>query len=165
MLLQDLLMVQSIQVNAWEARFAVKLPFRKLSLLMTSLRCNVWWQHLKANNWLPGNCSVSHLMLYDIDSIWHHISSVSPLYCANPLPSVLAFNKQAKKAIGDVTQEQKLHHIWYQYRDVLGRGFGFQAAGILQQQPFRSTVDEHATRVERHACQVLSWILHLGYAP
>lgn len=55
MLLQGLLMVPGAQVNAWEDRFAVKLAFRKLSLVMTSLRCNVWYQHLKANNWLPSD--------------------------------------------------------------------------------------------------------------
>ena len=33
MLMQDLLMVPSSQVNAWEERFVVKLAFRKLSLL------------------------------------------------------------------------------------------------------------------------------------
>lgn len=146
MLMQDLLMVPSTQVNAWEERFAVKLAFRKLSLLMTSVRCNVWWQHLKANGWLPDNCGVTELVLYDIDTIWHHIidSELSSLYCARPLPSVSAFNKQAKKAIGDVTEEQKLHHIWYQYQGVLGRGFGLQKAGNLQQQHCRSGFDEHA---------------------
>lgn len=131
MLLQDVLMFPSTQVNAWEEKFAVKLAFRKLSLLMTSLRCNVWGRHLQANNWLPDNCSVLDLVLYDIDTIWQHItdSELSHLFCASPLPSVSAFTKHAKKAIGDVTEEQKLHHIWYQYQDVLGRGFGLQTAG------------------------------------
>ncbi len=133
MLMQDLLMVSSTQVHAWEERFAVKLAFRKLSLLMTSVRCNLWWQHLKANHWLPDNFSVTELVLYDTDTIWHHIFDSKPrsLYCARPLPSVSAFNKQAKKAIGDVTEEQKLHHIWYQYQVVLSRGFGLQKAGNL----------------------------------
>ena len=144
--MQDLLMVSSTQVNAWEERFAVKLAFRKLSLLMTSIRCNVWWQHLKANHWLPDNCSVTELVLYDTDTVWHHIIDTEPtsLYCARPLPSVSAFNKQAQKAIGDVTEEQKLHHIWYQYQGVLCRGFGLQKAGNLQQRHYKSVVDEHA---------------------
>ena len=133
MILQDLLTVSSTQLNAWEERFAVKLAFRKLSLLMTSLRCNVWWQHLKANNWLPGNCTVTDLVLYDIDTIWHHACDSEPhhLFCASPLPSVTAFHKQAKRAIGDLIEEQKLHHLWYQYQGVFGRGFGLQTAGIL----------------------------------
>ena len=150
-------MVPSTQVSAWEERFAVKLAFRKLSLLMTSLRCNVWWQHLKANNWLPRNCSVTDLVLYDTDTIWEHMtdSELSHMYCASPLPSVTAFRKQAKRVIGDVTEEQKLHHIWYQYQDVLSRGFGLQAAGDCQQHHCRSVINEHARWLRYHTKHIL----------
>ena len=88
------------------------------------------------------DCSVSHLVLYDIDSIWHHISSVSHLYCANPLPSVSAFNKLAKMAIGDVTEEQKLpSHL------VLSTKISWAEALGSKQQVFclKSVIDEHAS--------------------
>lgn len=76
-------------------------------------------------------CSVINLVLYDTDTIWHQVSDSQwvHLHCATPLPSVSALKKQAKAAIGHVSETQKIHHIWYQYQSVLGRGLGLQTAG------------------------------------
>ena len=119
------------QLQLWEDQFAVKLPFRKLSKLLISLPCNVRWNRLKGNGWLPSSCSVSDLMLYDNDDMWKqvHEASLTSIFTAKPLQCVSAFTQQAEKALGTLSDAQRLQHIWRDIGVVLHRGLGLSTAG------------------------------------
>lgn len=130
--MQDLLTVPSTQVLDWEKEFAVKLPFRKLSRLMASLPCFVWWQRMKTNGLLPVGCSMEDLVLYGSEAIWQQVSTVRLTYthCARPVPTVASFEKQASKATAMVTEEHKLQLVWQRYEPTLVQVFGLRTAGI-----------------------------------
>lgn len=125
------------QLEIWEDKFALKLPFRKLRKLLTSLPCNLQWIHLKANGWLQGSCSVMDLMLYDSETTWElvHEAGLTSTFGAKPLLPVSAFAQQAQDAFGSVTEAERVQSIWCQHRVVLQRGLGLTTAGehIAQQ--------------------------------
>lgn len=70
-------------------------------------------------------------MLYDNDDMWKqvHEASLTSIFTAKPLQSVPAFTQQVEKALGTLSDAQRLQHVWTEIGVVLHRGLGLSTAG------------------------------------